>query len=181
MPTEAELHDFYPPAPRVLYHYTDKAGYEGISKTRTIFASTIPGNKTTHYGKGVYFTTLGPEAIKSKGVHKVIELVFNKINHYSIDKMSYYFEVEVDPKWYPIVALDPFTHKPVNHIWIVADPDHAYEKAEAKGSKVSISIDGLIVPDHHGITKIGTMADELKRAYGVYGEPEFSGPYLGSK
>jgi hypothetical protein len=46
-------------APRIMYHYTDGAGFKAIcSQTDWIFVASYPPGK---HPKGAYFTTLGPE------------------------------------------------------------------------------------------------------------------------
>ncbi|KAI1346431.1 hypothetical protein F5Y01DRAFT_319721 [Xylaria sp. FL0043] len=74
---------------RRLYHYTDKAGYDGILAKLFMKPSVIEGIRHTHYGKGIYLTDLAPSDFKQLGDQPCIEWLFNSINSYSVKKTAY--------------------------------------------------------------------------------------------
>ncbi|KAI1076148.1 hypothetical protein F5B20DRAFT_335595 [Whalleya microplaca] len=113
--------------PQVLYHYTNKAGYDGIMASKSIFPSTVDGIKNTHYGKGVYFTPLSPEEIGmyKDGAYESTRRIFSDVTTYSVDHMQYYIGVHVDRHWQPLVARDPKLRYEINDIWLVPGADAA--------------------------------------------------------
>lgn len=100
-----------------LYHLTDKAGMEGIKRgvekggvtKQWIYPSVGEGRAHTHYGKGIYFTSMDPhfEACYN-GMRSYAQYMFGKLSNENFNKMLYYLEINVDENLYPcqVVNLD---------------------------------------------------------------------------
>ena len=130
-----------------LTHYTDKAGYEGILASQAIRASVIDSIKSTHYGKGVYFSPIGPAEIGILGTHDFITRIFAQVTKAAVEKTQYYITVKADPNWYPMAALDPKEHFEIDDIWLVEQ-------------STDLSIKDHIV--EHGQTSIGHGLDAIQ-------------------
>ncbi|KAM0331323.1 hypothetical protein ACHAQA_002993 [Verticillium albo-atrum] len=110
--------------PKTLCHYTNKAGYEGILKSKSLRASTIPGPKNTHYGKGVYLTPLLPTEIGIIGAYEFTRIVFNDVTAYAVEREQYYVLISVnEDDWLPAVAKDPEWQYEVRDIWLISGRD----------------------------------------------------------
>lgn len=48
---------------QILYHYTNRVGYDGIQRDRKIVKSA--NRRIAHFGGGVYFTSLPPDSDKN--------------------------------------------------------------------------------------------------------------------
>lgn len=72
----------------MMFHYTDKAGYDGIMKSRRINASSLDGKKHTHYGKGVYFTRVSRSELLLSPCD-AISGIFNRVTEQTVAKMLY--------------------------------------------------------------------------------------------
>jgi len=78
-----------------FYHYTDKAGHDGIKASKTMWPSTEDGLAHTHYGKGHYFADIDPHFDAAyMGMPEFGERLFNKLSKSNAPKMLYYVEVE---------------------------------------------------------------------------------------
>ncbi|KAI0871175.1 hypothetical protein GGS24DRAFT_510033, partial [Hypoxylon argillaceum] len=105
---------------RWLYHYTDKAGYEGILVERALKASVIEGKKHTHYGKGVYLTNLAPDDFKHIGNKACIEWLFNRPNGYAIQKTCYVITLDREAMVKVNIGMQEMVDRPkFGHIWLV--------------------------------------------------------------
>lgn len=107
---------------KLLYHYTDKAGYEGINQSKTLRPSVLEGKAHTHYGRGIYFTKLDPFFDAAwLGKSGMAEQFFGKLGASNRSKMQYFFEIDVDENEYPMRVVNwddpsaPYSPK----IWIV--------------------------------------------------------------
>lgn len=72
----------------ILYHYTSKAGYDGISSTNVLMPSTDTVMDST-YGKGHYFTDLEPPACE----RQIASYCWQ--NKYMTSKVEYYLKLDV--------------------------------------------------------------------------------------
>ncbi|KAI1145292.1 hypothetical protein F4825DRAFT_474284 [Nemania diffusa] len=105
---------------RWLYHYTDKAGYEGILVERALKASVIEGKKHTHYGKGVYLTDLAPDDFKHIGDKACIEWLFNRPNGYAVQKTCYVITLDREAMAKANIGMQEMVDRPkFGHIWLV--------------------------------------------------------------
>ncbi|KAM0275852.1 hypothetical protein ACHAQH_007324 [Verticillium albo-atrum] len=136
-----DLHRNPPKVPKTLCHYTNLAGYQGILKTKTLFASTIAGVKNTHYGKGVYLTPITPDEIPIIGAYEFTQIAFNDVTAYAVDREQYFVRFSVDSsKWTPVIAKDPDMKYEVRDVWLVSTDSE-------------LDISGHII--EHGRTVIG--------------------------
>lgn len=99
IPGNPGLRDVQPYNPTVLYHYSDKTGYDAILKSQILKASVIEGLQSTHYGKGVYFTDIGPKGLDGYGHVEAIQRIYADVSINAVSKMQYYLEISVDPAW----------------------------------------------------------------------------------
>jgi len=133
--------------PLTLTHYTNKQGYDAILASKKIRASTISGIKNTHYGKGAYFTPIGPTEIGILGPYDFTRRTFNDVTPYAVDRLQYFITVKVDVNWHPMVAFEPKTGHHIDDIWVIPGVS-------------DINIAGHIL--FHGKTSIGHAIDQIK-------------------
>ncbi|KAI0847368.1 hypothetical protein F5Y00DRAFT_241846 [Daldinia vernicosa] len=91
--------------------------------SKSIFPSTAEGMKHTHYGKGVYFTTIWPSEIglSGDGGYESTRRIFNDVTAHSIERMQYYIGVSIDESWELLIARDPTNFFEIHDIWVVED------------------------------------------------------------
>jgi len=75
----------------ILYHYTTKAGYEGILSSNKIFASTKALRPNdARYGDGVYLTDIAPNSMSNR---QLSQTMFNNPNQ--TDRIGYYIGIDI--------------------------------------------------------------------------------------
>ncbi|USW50671.1 Putative Tox-ART-HYD1 domain-containing protein [Septoria linicola] len=132
-------------APRSLCHYTNEAGYNAILQSQTLKASVVEGKKSTHYGRGVYFTTLMPVELSLWGHYEGIRRIFADVTQHSVERTCYYFELDISEQWRVVGARFDGLDR-CEDIWIVR-------------GESDLDIRGHI--RKHGKTDIGHKCDEL--------------------
>ncbi|NEW08355.1 hypothetical protein GK047_20360 [Paenibacillus sp. SYP-B3998] len=76
---------------RILYHYTDLAGYQGILSSMVLWPSTKAKRpRDAAYGDGQYFTDIAPNTMTKRDLSQALYR-----NTYQTDSVSYYIAVDV--------------------------------------------------------------------------------------
>ncbi|KAI0802175.1 hypothetical protein GGR55DRAFT_667230 [Xylaria sp. FL0064] len=105
---------------RRLYHYTDKAGYDGILAKLLMKPSVIEGKKHTHYGKGIYLTDLAPSDFKQLGDKPCIEWLFNRTNGYAVQKTAYVIALDREAVVKAKINMEEMVDDPkFGHVWLI--------------------------------------------------------------
>merc|ERR1711872_639001 len=130
-----------------LYHYTDKAGYDAIRKTKKILKSSV-GKGDAVMGSGVYLTSLSPQGrskiVIAKNNYDGNQYLFaNQQN--SDGKVDYWFEFDI-----PESKLSKYPGK--RDIWLYKDQDLSFADHSPTGQG-----------DFNSFGKVKASADELER------------------
>ncbi|KAI1276067.1 hypothetical protein F5Y07DRAFT_399839 [Xylaria sp. FL0933] len=105
---------------RRLYHYTNKAGYDGILATMFMKPSVVEGIKHTHYGKGIYLTDLAPSNFKQWGDRTCIEWLFNSINSYTVKKTAYVIALDCEAIVKANIHMEVMVdNAKFGHVWLL--------------------------------------------------------------
>ncbi|WP_442266812.1 hypothetical protein ACSIGC_03685 [Tenacibaculum sp. ZS6-P6] len=87
-------------------HFTTKAGAEGMNNTEMMYPSVDAGIKTTHYGRGVYFSSIGKEDLQDKTHGDITKAIYTHDSAENRERSDYLAEVDMRDKLVLEYALD---------------------------------------------------------------------------